>query len=555
MLLDFHLAQQPLRPEGPAPEWLGGTLQYMSPEQQAALASVRDGKPVPQIIDGRSDIYSLGLVLYEALGGSGSSRFPGPLSAVSVGLSDIIMKCLSPAVGNRYATAAALAGDLRRHLANQPLQGVANRSWPERWRKWRRRKPSALYFAVLSGLLLLLVGVGGGLYLNHIGQIRREAQADLAEGQQQFGQGDYAEAVRAFSRGLERINRLPQNRDLAETLNQRLRTARHAQAVRDLHGLVDRLRFPDGAESLPQDTSRNLILNCQSVWDARGLLLDGSWTEPAQAEVRTDFLDLALLWTGLRTRLASKKEMNNVRRDALRILEEAEAIAGPTAALLRERYEHAAALGLVETAQLAQRRAAELTPRTAWEHHALGRSLFHSGQFDAAAVEFDRALHLQPQAFWPNFHRGLCAFRLKKYEEAVNDFRVCIALMPQSADCFYNRALAYAALEQIDQAIHDYDRALQLDPSLAAAYLNRGVLFGKTKHYSQAILDLRTSMEKGADPATVYFNQAIVHEAQAERATALSCLRRALQYRSDYREARELLEQLQKQDAGPRKIP
>ena len=55
MLLDFHLAQPPLRPDGPPPEWLGGTPAYMAPEQQEALAAVRQGRPVPAAVDGRAD--------------------------------------------------------------------------------------------------------------------------------------------------------------------------------------------------------------------------------------------------------------------------------------------------------------------------------------------------------------------------------------------------------------------------------------------------------------------------------------------------------------------
>src|SRR5204863_7934136 len=37
MLLDFHLAREPLRPDDEGPPWLGGTAGYMSPEQQAAV--------------------------------------------------------------------------------------------------------------------------------------------------------------------------------------------------------------------------------------------------------------------------------------------------------------------------------------------------------------------------------------------------------------------------------------------------------------------------------------------------------------------------------------
>src|SRR5262249_50889713 len=61
-ILDFHLAHAPCRAGDPVPEWFGGTPGYMSPEQEAALAAARDGQPVPAAVDGRSDIYSLGLV-------------------------------------------------------------------------------------------------------------------------------------------------------------------------------------------------------------------------------------------------------------------------------------------------------------------------------------------------------------------------------------------------------------------------------------------------------------------------------------------------------------
>src|SRR5262249_53633077 len=45
MLLDFHLARQPLRPDDPEPDWLGGTFDYMSPEQRSAVDAVSKGLP------------------------------------------------------------------------------------------------------------------------------------------------------------------------------------------------------------------------------------------------------------------------------------------------------------------------------------------------------------------------------------------------------------------------------------------------------------------------------------------------------------------------------
>src|SRR5262249_58640423 len=108
---------------------------------------VQRGRIVSRPVDGRSDVYSLAVVLYEALAGElpGDGENRRPLnecnSQVSVGLAEAIGKCLSSDPNLRYPQAAGLAADLRCHLAHLPLQGVRNRSYGERWRKWRRRRP------------------------------------------------------------------------------------------------------------------------------------------------------------------------------------------------------------------------------------------------------------------------------------------------------------------------------------------------------------------------------------------------------------------------------
>ena len=108
MLLDFHLAREPLKPGDPAKR-LGGTPLYMSPEQKRAMAELNIKGTITEPIDGRSDVYSLGLVLYSALSGKvprAEDGAPEPLHhacpAVPIGLSDIIARCLAADAPDRY---------------------------------------------------------------------------------------------------------------------------------------------------------------------------------------------------------------------------------------------------------------------------------------------------------------------------------------------------------------------------------------------------------------------------------------------------------------------
>ena len=102
-------------------------------------------------------------------------------------------------------------------------------------------------------------------------------------------------------------------------------------------------------------------------------------------------------------------QVDHARREALQVLTEAESEFGGSIVLSRERQKLTAALGRNDLARQAAKEIATLTPRTAWEHHAIGRSLLGSGQYDRAAKQLRQAVDHDPGAFWPNFYLGICA--------------------------------------------------------------------------------------------------------------------------------------------------
>jgi serine/threonine protein kinase/Tfp pilus assembly protein PilF len=483
MLLDFHLARGPLDPEGPRPRGLGGTPEYASPEQRSAMVAIRAGRALTMTVDGRSDIYSLGVLLYEALAGSASAadgaKAALPLHRqnpqVSVGLSDLIQKCLRTDPRDRYADAAALAADLRRHLNHLPLKGVANRSPLERWRKWRCRRPSALprnlIFLVTAAAALAAAALGSVTYRQRVADI----EAALGSGRQFLQQRQYAEAAEVLNRGLTLAVPTPAVARLRQALEEELLRVRRNAKAAELHRLADLIRFRYGLAPKPSDEARALLRRGRGIWDARAPLVEPRVAHPGDNEIdrtiRTDLLDFVTVWADLRVRLAPAAEVDEARREALTWLDEAITMLGPSPALVRLRTELARAVGMAVPAN-----GPVSEPESAWEHCDLGRAYLRSGALARAAAEFQTALEIRPQDFWPNFYQGLCAYQLGRFEDAIAAFRVCIALAPETAECYYNRALAYEAAGDKAHAVRDYTRALKLDPSMTTAALNRGSL-------------------------------------------------------------------------------
>jgi eukaryotic-like serine/threonine-protein kinase len=478
LLLDFHLAQPPLAAGGAKPEWIGGTPPYIAPEQFAALVALNDAKPTPAV-DGRADIYALAMVLHVALAnrrptgeGQIAARLRRANPRVSPGLAAILARALARDPSRRYPGAAAFAEDLRRHLEDRPLVGVANRNLLERWTKWHRHHPLAL--AQAGAVVTALLGCAAAGLIAWFAAERRlsDATSDLEQGRLHLAAGDHRQAAHSLDHGLillgsgTRFDRLlPRAQELRDRLIAAKDRNRRAELADQLHSLADRVRLLYAAGPMPTGAARKLEERLAEMWRARKQIDRRLADEGTQARLRADLLDLAILWADLRVELADEAARPAAHREALRTLAEAEADWGPSPVLSQERRFHSEAIGRREDPSQPD---AGMAPRTAWECYALGRALLRQGALESAAAALDRAVAMQPQSLWAQFYRGRCALLRNRHAEALDAFGACVALGPQAV-CYYNRSLAYAGLGASVRAWLDFKRARQLDPDLVAA--------------------------------------------------------------------------------------
>jgi len=549
MLLDFNLAQKLHGPHAQAMATLGGTVAYMAPEHLRALAA-RD-PALAKSVDHRSDIYGLGMVLYESLSGrrpfdqsASYSPLPALVQAMALergraapslraqrpgtpwSLESIIRKCLAADPAKRYQSAGDLAEDLRRFLDDRPLKYAPELSWNERLAKWGRRHPRLTTSGAIAAAAMVAIGVGTALLLTTTAKLQAtQRRADEAAG------SIARERMRQFENGLERARCLVHTISDAPThVEQSREICEKTLAIYDVLGKeewegsrdwqwlnpVERQRLKDGVRELL------VLLADARVRQASACTLPTGETAKWIGGIAPAALVLnqcGLLATAQASwrdwQESQQRQVRQAAEDGLALLDRAQ---GPTpsedsAALCEERGRLLEKLGRSREATAARYKARQLPRQTAADHYALASALSLQGEYAKALPELREALALDPRNYWVSFHLGICHYELGEYALALADFQSCVTLWPEFSLGFFNLGQVLHRLGKLPESVQAYGQALKCEPNLAVAKLNRALVYLEVQEPLRALEDFNSAIALGLDSVVAHGGRGIALEA------------------------------------------
>ncbi|HEV3237957.1 MAG TPA: tetratricopeptide repeat protein, partial [Gemmataceae bacterium] len=470
-------------------------------------------------IDLRTDIYSLGVTLYELLtlqvpfGGENRQELlrqiafeePAPPRRINrtipQELDIIALKAMEKSPVDRYATAKELAEDLRRYLADEPIQAKPA-SITRRLRKWSRRHPAttAAALAALTAAVMVLSG-GIGWVVNDNAMRAKATESEV-------------------NRALDESVEWQQKRRVPEALA----TARRAQAALsgghadaelgrrtearvhdlDLLARLEKARLEGAAVKGKHFDTAQGDSRYSAIFQEYHLDIDG-WSaletgkHIGESTVALELASLLDEWAMLRLRLDPKDASR-----AKHLLEVAR-VADPDGwrTQLRDALASKDREALLKLAS--SDKAEQLLP---WTCNAVVKFLQTTKDFQQAETLLRRGRQQHPEDFWINEELGILLLQAtpSRRDEAIPFLMIAVALRPQSPGARVNLGFALAAKNELDGAIAEYRHAIEIDPGYASAHTNLAIALASKNNLEEAVAEFRKAVELDPTESDAHFN-------------------------------------------------
>jgi serine/threonine-protein kinase len=184
-----------------------------------------------------------------------------------------------------------------------------------------------------------------------------------------------------------------------------------------------------------------------------------------------------------------------------------------------------------ESAEREFKLAIKLKSNDEWSHEAYGWYLAAMGRFDESIAEMKRAQEIDPLSVSAITHIGIPFYYARQYDRAIEQFRKGLDMEPDFANARYRLGLAYVQKEMYEEAIVEFQRVLSAS-SDRDAVAALGHVHAMSNQRDKAEGTLAELKERAKQEYVPSYDMAIIHVGLSETAQAFDWLEKAYEERS-----------------------